>query len=132
MTERPRYQCMTKAIRAQGTDIRRGVDWVKSRRGLIKAYEDHITCGTWTLKTDEVEEAILVTTRDMFFPVKVLIVQTESDTYQFGLNPWCQIAAHLPFPFREESKAIKWSLFSVLFRFGAIALLVYLLFFHDS
>jgi hypothetical protein len=122
---------MTKAVRTEGTDIRRGVDWVLSRRGWIKAFEDRITCGDWTIRNDEVDNAILVTTRDIIFPAKVLIVQTKSANYQFGLNPWCGISTQLPFPFREERKPIKWSAFSVLLRIGVVVLLVYLVFFRD-
>ena len=58
-------------------------------------------------------------------PGKVLEITTDETTYQFGLNPWTQLEAHLPLEFETRALKIGFSPFSLLLRVGIIGYLVY-------
>ena len=57
------HRCVTKAMRAEGGDIRRPPGRVYRRRGLLQVYEDRLECGDWVIPYGEVGEAVLFRTR---------------------------------------------------------------------
>lgn len=116
---------MTKATTAEGDDIRRSANWVTARRGLLKVYDDHLTCGNWTIPYADVEEAVLFRTRQMFIPGYVLRVKTQGRIYQFGLNSGRFWTSDLPFSVERRTAKLKLSWFSMAVRAAALAVLGY-------
>ncbi|MEM9906117.1 MAG: hypothetical protein AAF921_13950 [Cyanobacteria bacterium P01_D01_bin.44] len=53
------HRYMTKATIAEGDHIRRSFNWVMSRRGLLKVYDDRLACGDWDIPYADIEEAVL-------------------------------------------------------------------------
>ena len=59
---------MTKATTAEGDDIRRSLNWVTARRGILKVYDDHLELGSWHLPYSDFDEAILFSVRQTLIP----------------------------------------------------------------
>jgi hypothetical protein len=123
----PFYQCWTKATDAEPGPPRYSANWPLARRARFKSYPDRIECCDWVIPATEVRDAVLYEARQWFIPVSVLAVSTEHRTWQFGFNPWCNVAAHLPFPFRRERVRLRYSAFSLVIRALLIAYLASLL-----
>lgn len=119
------HRCMTKATTAEGEDIRRSLNWVISRRGILKVYDDRLECGNWIIPYGEMDEAVLFRVRQMFIPGYVLRVKTQGKVYQFGLNPGRYWGGELPFDVARESGRYSW--FSIAVRVVAIGFLAYLI-----
>lgn len=119
------HRCMTKATIAEGDDIRHSLNWLVSRRGILKVYDDRLECGDWDIPYSDIEEAVLFQTRQMFIPCYVLRVRTNNRIYQFGLNPGKYWASELPFPVRRESAKLAFSWFSLVIRMGTLAAIVF-------
>ncbi|MEM8810547.1 MAG: hypothetical protein AAGF01_31435 [Cyanobacteria bacterium P01_G01_bin.38] len=116
---------MTKATTAEGDDIRRSFNWVMSRRGLLKVYDDRLACGDWDIPYAGIEEAVLFRTRQMLISGYVLRIKAQGQIYQFGLNPGRFWASDLPFPVERRSARLKLSWFSLTVRIVALAALGY-------
>ena len=69
--------------------------------------------------------ATLYEGRQMFIPFKLLAVRTQDTIYQFGFNPWCGIAPHLPFECERERIRLRYSPFSIVVRVVAVGYLLY-------
>lgn len=127
MTE-PQFRAWTKAKFGEGGPPKYGTGWATSRRGWLKVFSDRIECGPNVINAEDVQEAVLYEARQWFIPVYVLSVTTSAGTWQFGLNPWTNVAPHLPFPFRRESVQLRYSTFSVLIRLAVFGYLAYVLY----
>lgn len=121
------HRCMTKATTAEGDDIRRSLNWVLSRRGLLKVFDDNLECGDWSIAYTEIDDAVLFRTRQMLIRCYVLRIKTRGTVYQFGLNPGRYWSGELPFPVSRESAVLGYSWYSIIIRVVAIAALIYLL-----
>lgn len=117
------YRCWAKATKREQGKPRLSLNWALSRRAWFKIFPDRIQCGDWVLPLDEVKGAVLYEGRQSWIPVRVLKLQTERGTYQFGFNPWVTVERHLPFPFSREKIRLKYSIFSMVVR---VALVLYL------
>lgn len=84
------YRCWTKATRREEGNPRFSVNWVGARRGWFQVFRDRIQCGDWVLPIEKLQRAVLYEGRSYGIPVRVLELQTEVGTYQFGFNPWLQ------------------------------------------
>ena len=124
------YSCMTKATTTEGDDIRRSANWLVSRRARLKVISDSLMCGDWTIAYDEIDEAVLFRTSQMFIPCYVLRVRANGAIYQFGLNPGRFWKGELPFPVRRESMKVAYSPFSIVVRLVFFAGLAYWLWSH--
>jgi hypothetical protein len=121
------YKCMTKATTTEGDNIRYSLNWVFSRRGFLQVFADHLECGNWVIPYSEIQEAVLVRTRQMLIPGYVLRVKARGQIYQFGLNPSKFWTGELPFRVTREESPLSYSWFSIVIRVAAIAMAVYLL-----
>lgn len=121
------HRCMTKATTAEGDDIRRSLNWVTARRGILKVYDDHLELGSWYLSYSDFEEAILFSVRQTLIPGYVLKVKTQSTIYQFGLNYNRFWKRELPFPVERRKMTLKLSRFSIIVRVISLIFLGYLL-----
>ena len=121
------YRCWTKATTQETGEPRRSFNWVRSRRAWFKVYEDRIECGDWTIPTSAVENAVLYEARQFFIPARVLSVEAEGVTYQFGFNPWCRVGQHLPFDVRNEKIKLSGSPFSIVVRLVLLVYIIYLI-----
>jgi hypothetical protein len=124
----PLYRAWTKAILTDGSAPGYSASWMTARRGWLNVYDDRLECGDIIIPIEGIEGALLYEARQWFIPVYILTVTTPEGTYQFGLNPWTKIAAHLPFPYRRERVRLQYSSFSSLLRVALIAYVVYLLY----
>ena len=121
------YRCLTKATTAEGDDIRRSLNWVVARRGLLNIYDDHLELGTWHLAYGDFDEAILFSVRQMLIPGYVLKIKHQGTIYQFGLNHNRFWEKDLPFPVERGTMTLKISRFSMIIRAISLAFLGYLL-----
>ena len=109
---------MTKAVIADGDQLRTGPKWITARRGQLKLYPDRLECGNWTIAYTEIREAILSSFRSpiLRIPGFILAVRTNNDTYHFGLNGWRYWKGELPFPVTRVQARLKMSPISILAR----------------
>jgi len=125
--EQPLHSCMTKAVIADGDQLRTGPKWITSRRGRLKLYSDRLECGDWTIAYDDIREAVLSSFRSplLRIPGYVLAVRTDDDTYHFGLNGWRYWQGELPFPVTRQKTKLKMSPISIAARAVLIGCAVY-------
>lgn len=125
--EEPLYCCMTKAVIADGDQLRTGPKWITSRRGRLKLYPDRLECGDWTIAYDDIREAVLSSFRSPILRIRgyVLAVRTDNDTYHFGLNGWRYWKGELPFPVTRQQSKLKMSPISIVARAVLIGYAVY-------
>lgn len=125
--DQPLHSCMTKAVIADGDQLRTGPKWIMSRRGRLKLYSDRLECGDWAIAYDNVREAVLSSFRSpiLRIPGYVLAVRTENETYHFGLNGCRYWKGELPFPVTRQQTKLKMSLISILARAVLIGYAVY-------
>jgi hypothetical protein len=122
------HQCMTKATTAEGDDIRHSLNWVTSRRAMLKITPDALICGDWTLPYSEFDEAVLFTAKQwLIIPVHILKVKTGGKIYQFGLNPGKYWKGELPFSAVREKTHIAYSPYSLAVRVLLLVAVVYTL-----
>ena len=122
------YSCRVKALRAAGEQLQYGLNWAFSRRGRLKVYNDHLTCGDWRVEYSEVKAATLYTFRSTFYlPGHILKLETADRTYHFGLNGAKFWKGELPFPVEREKAKLRYSWPSLLARIVLIGYLVHLL-----
>lgn len=121
----PVYKAWTKAIESDGGPPRYGAEWISATRGWFKVFPDHIECGDILIEVGEVQDAVLYRARQWLIPFDILDVSTERGHWQFGFNPWANVAAYLPFPFRKERVRMRYSAFSIAVR---VIVLTYLIF----
>ncbi len=120
-----RYRCFTKATDRAAAPPRPSRHWATSRRAWLKVFDDRLECGDWVVPVEAVTSATLYLSSVPLNPLKVLRLDTADRTFQFGLNPWCRIARHLPFEPRVETIRPAWALVSLLVRLALVAYLVY-------
>jgi len=125
--EKPLYQCMTKATTAERDHLRRSFNWVVSRRAILKVMPNALVCRNWVIPYDQIDEAILFSTRQLFIPCYLLRVKSGGTTYQFGLNPGGYWKGELPFPVKREKAKTSYSPFSLIIRILILAYIVYLI-----
>jgi hypothetical protein len=125
--EQPLHSCITKAVIADGDQLRTGPKWITSRRGLLKLYPDRLECGNWTVVYSEIREAVLSSFRSpiLRIPGYVLAVRTDKETYHFGLNGWAYWKGELPFPVTREQARLRMSAISILARVVLIGFAIY-------
>jgi len=121
------YACMTKAVIADGDQLRTGPKWITSRRGILKLYVDRLECGDWKIRYDDIDEAILSSIRTpiLRIPGYVLAVRTSGSTYHFGLNGWRFWKGPLPFAVIRRKAKLKLSPLSILARAVLIGYVAY-------
>lgn len=119
----PRYICMTKGTdRAEGPPTR-GTHWIVSRRGRLAIYDDRVELGDWTIPHHAVRAAKAYEFGSLFGTARVLELRTDERTYQFGLNPWANPLAHLPYPVAVERAPLAHTPLSIVLRLGVAAVL---------
>lgn len=125
----PLHSCMTKAVIADGDQLRTGPKWITSRRGRLRLYSDRFECGDWTIPYDAIREAVLSSFRSpiLRIPGYVLAVRTDDETYHFGLNGWRYWDGELPFPVSRQKTRLKMSPISIVARAVLIGYAVYFL-----
>ena len=118
-----RYKCWCKATKREDGEPRYSHNWLAAKRAWFKIFEDHIECGSWNIKIEDIKSARLYHARQMFIPVKILQFITATGSYQFGFNPWANPLNHLDIEYSEEKIRLGYSLFSIILR---VVLLIYL------
>lgn len=122
------HKCMTKATTAEGDQRKHGPNWVVSRRGSLKVFEDHLECGDWQIAYSEIDKAVLYSFRSFFLrlPGYILTVDTKDKTYHFGLNGWGDFwKGRLPLAVEREKGKLQFSWFSILVRVILVGYLGY-------
>lgn len=112
----PKYSCLCKAIKGADGTPEYSPKWIGSKRASFKVYENKIVCGSWVLPYDEIVSATLFKTKQWFIPVKVLKLVTETESYQFGFNPWSHPTAHMNIPISEKRIRLGYSKVSIALR----------------
>ena len=126
----PIHSCMTKAIIADGDQLETGPQWITSRRAILRLYEDHLTCGDWNVRYDDIREAVVASFRSpiLCIPGYILSARTDTHTYHFGLNGWRYWSDELPFPVTRVKTRLRMSWISIVARvilFGYIGYAVW-------
>ncbi len=117
---------MTKGVIAEGDQLKHGPNWIFSRRGMLKIFDDHLECGNWTIEYGNIKNTILYSVYFMI-PGYVLKIETEDKTYYFGLNPGRYWKRELPFPVERQKGRLKYSWFSIVIRLILLGYIVYFL-----
>lgn len=127
--DQPLYSCITKAVIADGDQLRTGPKWIISRRGRLKLYSDRLECGDWIIAYDEIDEAVLSSFRSpiLRIPGYVLAIRTANDTYHFGLNGSRYWNGELPFPVTRQKTRLRMSPISIIARVLLIGYAIYFL-----
>ena len=126
----PLYRCMTKGVKGAAEEFKYGMKWITARRAFLKVYQDRIECGDWILPYSAFEEAVLFQTRSGLIPCFILKIRTSNNAFQFGLNGNKFWKGDLPFDVVREKGRLKYSWFSIVFRFLLVAALVWHFFFR--
>jgi hypothetical protein len=121
----PLYRCWTKATNREAGSPRRSWNWTVSRRAWFKVFQDRVECGDWEIPLDSTRRAVMFRGRSLFLPIRVLHLEMEDKTYQFGFNPWVRIESRLPFEVARQELRLGYSLFSVVLRIVVAAYIVY-------
>lgn len=124
----PEYRAWTKAIRTDENKPGYSASWIAARRGWLNVFSDRLECGDIAIPFETIQEAVLYEARQGFIPVYILAVSTADGTWHFGLNRWTRMAAHLPFPFRQERINLRYSTFSIAVRVALVAYVAYLIY----
>lgn len=120
-----KYRAWCKATNSEDSSPRYSHNWLLSRRGWFRIFEDRIECGDWRIPLGSVEKAIAYKTKQMFIPVTVLQLITADGSYQFGFNPWATPLDHIGIDIEEQKVKLKYSPFSVMLRVAVVVYLVY-------
>ncbi len=125
----PIHQCMTKAVIGDGDQLECGPRWITSRRAKLKLYDDRLTCGDWTVRYEEIQEAVLSSFRTPILRISgfVLGIRTEEKTYHFGVNGRHYWNGELPFIVTRQSTKLRSSPISVIARIAVVGGILYLL-----
>lgn len=123
----PIHSCMTKAIIADGDQLETGPQWITSRRATLRLFDDHLVCGDWNVRYDEIREAVLASFRSpiLRIPGYVLSARTDTHTYHFGLNGWRYWNSELPFPVTRKKTRLRMSWISIAARVILMGYLAY-------
>ncbi|MBM4032530.1 MAG: hypothetical protein FJ291_12195 [Planctomycetes bacterium] len=122
---KPLYSCLTKATTAEGEEIRFSLNWIVSRRGILRVMPDALVCGDWTIPYQDIDEAVLFSLWGLFVPGYVLRIRSRGRIYQFGLN-WNPFwKRELPFPVRRQKGKLQHSGFSIVVRLVFVGYLIY-------
>ena len=121
-SQQPLHTCLVKAVIADGDQLEHGPQWLMSRRARLRLFDDHLRCGDWTIAYGDIRSAVLAYCRTpiLRIPGYVLSVQTDTNTYHFGLNGWSYWRGNLPFPVTRTTARLRMSPFSVIVRAIAI------------
>ena len=126
----PIHICMTKAIIADGDQLETGPQWITSRRAKLRLFDDHLVCGDWNVRYDDIGEAVLASFRSpiLRIPSYILSARTNTHTYHFGLNGWRYWNGELPFPVTRRKTRLRMSWISIAARAIIIGYIVYVVF----
>ena len=119
------YNAWCKATKREDSEPRYSANWLVSKRARFKIFTDRIECGNWEIPNKSIHKAIAYKTKQMFIPVTVLQLITETGSYQFGFNPWARPIEHLGIEVEEQSVKLKYSAFSIFIRVAALMYIGY-------
>ena len=120
---------MTKATTAEGDQRKYGPNWITSRRGSLKVFDDRLECGDWRIEYTEIKNADLYSFRSFFLriPGYILTVDTDDRTYHFGLNGWGRFWKNeLPFEAKREKGKLGLTWFSIVVRLILVGYIGYI------
>ena len=119
------HKCMVKATNKEGEDIRCSLNWVFSRRSILRIMSHSLECGDWKIAYSDIDEAVLYSMPWLFLTTYVLRIKSKGHIYQFGLNPSRFWEDKLPFPVkREKANNLYWNIVNII-RFIILGLLIY-------
>jgi hypothetical protein len=123
------FRCMSKAIISPKADeeiesksvtsstTTYGAHWLLSRRGILKVYSDRLVFGKFVINNSDIEKAILYSIPLLIFPCFLLVIETKSSVFQFGLNGWNSFwKQELPFLAERQKGTIGHSRSSIVIR----------------
>jgi hypothetical protein len=119
----------TKARKmGEETDVKYEPGWVVARRGVLILTGDKLICGPWKIPLATITGATLLRVIGPFFAKGlVLKVSTAGGShYQFGLQYDPAWESQTALKLTVEDSKIKYSVFSILVRIVAVALLTWL------
>jgi hypothetical protein len=122
------HKCMTKATTAEGDQRCHGPNWLLSRRGILRVFDDHLECGDWQIEYPEITNAVLYSFRSLFLriPGYILTVESLDRTYHFGLNGWGRFwKDELPFHAKREKGKLGFTWFSIALRVVLVGYIAY-------
>lgn len=125
--EKPLYKCMTKATNREAKEPRYSQNWVAAKRASFQVFEDKFVCGKWEFNFNEIKDAILYETKQVFIPVKVLKFEYDEKVYQFGFNPWANPMKYANINYKTEKVKLKYSIFSIVCRVILFVSILYIL-----
>ena len=121
------YRCWTKATDRETGVPRHSFNWAVSRRGWFRVFADRVECGDWRIPLSSIRRAVMYQGRALFMPARVLEIQTETKSFQFGFNPWVSVDRRLPFQFERLKVKLGYSPFSIVVRVIALGYLLYVI-----
>ncbi|MEO0727634.1 MAG: hypothetical protein AAFZ63_24035 [Bacteroidota bacterium] len=120
--------CKGTRVKGDG-EIKRGANWVVSKRAVLILTNKNIVCGDWLIKLDDIEKATLVFFDSFWGAGQVLQIKTKEQLhFQFGMQRNPAWDGQNVLPLTIETGKLKYSWFSIIVRVLAIAYLLYLFF----
>jgi hypothetical protein len=123
--EKSLFCCLSKAIISPKVDgeietesvtlptTTYGAHWLFCRRGIIKVYSDRLVFGKFVINNSDIEKAVsysIPRQHLLIFPCFLLVIETKSFVFQFGLNGWNSFwKKELPFPAERQEGTIGYS-----------------------
>lgn len=111
---------------AQDQEIQRGLDWVLAQRAVILLTDKRIVCGKWNIPLDTITSARLLKFDSLSGGTQALKIQTsDQKNYFFGMQSNTEWTLQQRLPLIPEKAQLKFSKFSIIIKFIAMAYLVY-------
>lgn len=100
-------------------------DWFVSRRARLVISEKELVFGDWVIPVSKIQNATLFRGRQVFMKFLILEVRTAEATYQFGVRQKSGLADKIPFEVECRKVRLRYSRFSIVFRFVLIGATVF-------
>jgi len=116
------FACQAKCL--EGDEGRRGV-LGRSRRVRLRVYDDALEYDGKRIVYESVDEAVLISIRQLFIPSFVLRVETQGRTIRFGVNSDAFWRGGLPLPVRRVRGRVRLNPLSKALRLALLVALVW-------
>jgi len=116
----------SKGIMTTSNDeVKYGTNWINSQRAVLMLTNNRIISGKWEIDLGNISKINLIKISSIFGSGQVLKIETKDDKhYQFGMQINPDWVNQQTIPLNFEKGKIKYSVFSIIIRLIALALIL--------